>query len=192
MNTTKESFSLLHHQEHGVKNFIENASISLVIDSYDAFFSDFDPRPFEHRALSDDFLTEAKKATIEVKDGTFEIRFLVPKHLKNEQEEAIIRDRLHHYFKKYETKLIKESKQMVYKGVGFTLIGFCFMLLASLLTHAEGNILVFDFLRILFEPSGWFLVWFGLDQIFYNARERKPEIEFYHKMGRADFQFDAY
>ena len=34
----------------------------LDLNSYDGLFSDFDPRPTEQRALSDDFLLEVKRA----------------------------------------------------------------------------------------------------------------------------------
>lgn len=43
------------------KNTKENYSISLWIDSYDDIFSDFDPRHFSLRNISDDFLYEVKK-----------------------------------------------------------------------------------------------------------------------------------
>lgn len=46
----------------GIKEIIDKAEISLVLDTYDDIFSDFDPRPYGERALSSDFLDEAKKA----------------------------------------------------------------------------------------------------------------------------------
>ena len=42
---------------------LKKSEISLSLDNYDDIFSDFDPRPFSQRALSDDFLIEAKKAS---------------------------------------------------------------------------------------------------------------------------------
>ena len=39
--------------------------VSLWLDNYDNIFSDFDPRSYAHRELSDDFLIEAKKVTHE-------------------------------------------------------------------------------------------------------------------------------
>ena len=45
------------------KNNNLDYSISLWIDSYDDIFSDFDPRPFSARNISDDFLYEVKKTS---------------------------------------------------------------------------------------------------------------------------------
>ena len=35
---------------------LREGNISLVLDSYDDLFSDFDPRDYSQKALSDDFL----------------------------------------------------------------------------------------------------------------------------------------
>ena len=41
---------------------LREGNISLILDSYNDMFSDFDPRSFSERALSDDFLSECKRA----------------------------------------------------------------------------------------------------------------------------------
>ena len=48
-------------EQINAKKFREG-NISIVLDSYDDLFSDFDPRPYRIRALSDDFLLECKKS----------------------------------------------------------------------------------------------------------------------------------
>ena len=56
----------------------KEGNISLILDNYDDIFSDFDPRPYTVRALSDDFLNECRKAIIE-KGENIELRFLLSK-----------------------------------------------------------------------------------------------------------------
>ena len=51
--------------KHEIKELLEKTQISLWLDDYADIFSDFDPRPFSQRALSDDFLNEAKKVVRE-------------------------------------------------------------------------------------------------------------------------------
>lgn len=175
-----------------LKNLLEKASISLLLDNYDGIFSDFDPRPYSERAISDDFLLEAKKATREVTSGLVQLRFLVPKSIKNTQHEAIIKERLHHHFKKNEMALAHEVKNLVKKGITLSIGGFFLMFFVSIVSHYFTINLWTDFLRILFEPAGWFSVWYGLDQIFYFSKEKKPELEFYKKMMHADIHFEGY
>ncbi len=43
------------------KELLNKARLSIWLDIYDDIFSDFDSRPFHERALSDDFIHEAKK-----------------------------------------------------------------------------------------------------------------------------------
>mgnify|MGYP001602887187 CR=1 FL=1 len=50
------------------------------MSEYADIFSDFDPRHFSKRALSDDFLIEAQKASTDKNVGNVEIRLLFPKN----------------------------------------------------------------------------------------------------------------
>src|SRR5690349_704077 len=43
------------------KALLIKSELSIWLDTYDDIFSDFDPRPLNERALSDDFLSEARK-----------------------------------------------------------------------------------------------------------------------------------
>ena len=65
------------NEEMHKKKLLQLSEISLIIDTYDDIFSDFDPRPYSQRALSDDFLLEARKASKDKVSGTFELNFLV-------------------------------------------------------------------------------------------------------------------
>lgn len=175
-----------------IKNLLEKAQISLLLESYDALFSDFDPRPYQERALSDDFLVEVKRAIREAEPGVFEMRFLIPKHLKNVHEEEIIKERLHHYFQKQAHSVHMQARGMVQRGMLLTLLGFVLMFGSSYISHQLGSTILLDLIKVVMEPAGWFLVWYGCDQIFYDAKSLKPDLEFNHKMAKAEVHFDSY
>ena len=53
VNLDSEKFE---QREEKVRNLLKKGEISLLLDSYTGIFSDFDPRPYAERTLSDDFL----------------------------------------------------------------------------------------------------------------------------------------
>ncbi len=66
--------------------------ISIAIDTWDDIFSDFDPRPLNIRALSEDFIAELKKRYRETRKGDFLVTIYAPISLKDaESEKAVIR-----------------------------------------------------------------------------------------------------
>ena len=175
------------------RELLTKSSIALWIDNYDDIFSDFDHRPYSQRALSDDFLFEAKKASRDKLTG-IEIKFLMPRRERNVQHEYLIRKRLRAHFRKHRELLEKEIKVVQKKGIFMTLFGVSMILLAAYLYSIIGSQfnLFIHFLIFLFEPAGWFTAWTGLDQIFYTSKEKKPDLEFYDKMTHADIVFLSY
>ena len=66
---------------------LEESKISLILDDYNDLFSDFDPRVYAQRALSQDFLEEAERAAKEKVSGAISLNFLVPEKLRNPAQE---------------------------------------------------------------------------------------------------------
>lgn len=175
------------------KTLLEQSEISLLLDTYDDIFSDFDPRPYSERALSDDFLLEAKKASKDKESGKVELEFLIPKHLKNTNQEYLIKKRLRAHFKKHHTMLIQEKKAILKEGIIFTVAGILLMIVATyILSSNLQKTFATSFIIILLEPGGWFLFWTGLDKIVLESKKFKPDIEFYEKMSRAKMHFLSY
>jgi hypothetical protein len=85
-----------------------------------------------------------------------------------------------------------EAKKIRRNGVFITLAGFILMLIATSINFLDLHNFIFSFAIIVLDPAGWFIVWFGLDEIFYKAREKKPELEFYRKMVIANIFFSSY
>ena len=165
------------------------SEISLWLDTYDDIFSDFDPRPYSERALSDDFLSEAKKASKEKTSGRIELRFIVPGEQRNNDLEVIIRKRLHEHFRKHAVQLEEEAKMLQRRGVITAAFGFLLMMLASYVSWRKSDSFIYSMLMTVLEPSGWFITWFGLDQLFYTSNQKKPDLEFYRKMAKCDIEF---
>lgn len=173
------------------KSLLAKSEISLLLDTYDDIFSDFDPRPYSQRALSDDFLNEARKASRE-KGESFELRFLMFAKLRQSEREALIKKRLHEHFKKQVAVLKKEIKDIITKGIMLAIVGFFLMFCATLILEFLPKSLFSTFLVIVLEPSGWFVIWTGFDHIFYMPRDKKPELVFNEKMAKADVIFESY
>src|SRR3990172_6758605 len=106
-------------------------AISLWLDNYDDVFSDFDPRPFSERAISDDFLSEAKKMFRENSKGRFELRLLIPEAVRNSKEESLVSSRLRAYFKGVEKD--EQKKMAQEKRAGFLSLALGFSLISSAL-----------------------------------------------------------
>lgn len=176
---------------------LRQGNISLVLDSYNDLFSDFDPRPYSEKALSDDFLFECKKAAHERK-GTIELRLLIPAHRRKSHEESVIKKRLKDHFKKHfreEEKIIKGIKK---EGLIWFFIGSIILVLSTFLYEYKSQItssyirFLFDFLFIISQPASWFTFWEGLGKIFIVSKEEFPNYEFYKKMESANIYFLNY
>ncbi len=168
------------------------SEISLWLDTYDDIFSDFDPRPYSQRALSDDFLAEAKKASRERKDEALELNFLIPEKERKASIEEVIKKRLKEHFRKHIQQLRDEVRKKRINGLLFLLMGAVVSLLASFILHNGGEGFIFSLLIVLLEPFGWFSIWHGLDLIFNFGQDEKQNIEFYEKMAKAEIKFNTY
>lgn len=166
-------------------------AVSLWLDNYDDIFSDFDPRPYGQRALSEDFLAEARRAVRNRRDEVPELRLLVPVAARHVENETIIRKRLRDHFRKHADRLRRERQRTIWVSLGVAAAGFALMTTSTLLRR-QSETVGRTVLQVFLEPAGWFAVWFGLDQLFYGTREIAQERAFYRKMARAEVVFTAY
>jgi len=174
------------------QKLLRMSEVSLILDTYDDIFSDFDPRPYSTRALSDDFLLEVKKATKDKPSGTVELKFMMPHHSRNLVSENLIKRRLKEHFKRHYILAIDDVKKIRNKGISMTLAGVVMLMLSAYLRSLSYINLFTHFFIFLFEPAGWFTAWTGLDQIFYGVREMEPDLKFYEKMSQAEINFLPY
>ena len=174
-----------------MKNLLQISEISLLLDSYDDIFSDFDPRSYAQRSLSVDFLREAERASKDKDD--FDLNLLIPKKLRSAPKERMIRKRLKTHFKKHAQKIEQKYKKMLTHGALFTFTGIACMLGAVYILHTlQPTTLFQNFMLVLLEPGGWFLFWEGLNITLFESKKIKPELDFYNKMHRCIINFLDY
>jgi hypothetical protein len=75
--------------------YLSDIPVLTLQDSYTDIFSDFDPRPFDIRTLSDDFITECQKRipVIRENDPAPELRLLIPQLKREKRLEPTILSR---------------------------------------------------------------------------------------------------
>lgn len=162
------------------------------LDGYDDIFSDFDPRPYEERAISDDFLNEAVKMFRENPKGNFELRLLIPNNLLTKKENEVVAKRLKHYFKSVKESENLKIKQLMKNGFLFTLTGFLFLFAAVFVSRINKDSLLTESMLVVLEPAGWFSFWTGLDKLFFDVPRKRESLNFYVKMAEGDIKFEAY
>ncbi len=188
----KEGKGVVKLSNKGYPNAHDNPDIPLWLDEYNDIFSDFDPRHYSERALSEDFLTELKRASGD-KIEKFELLLLVPASKRIHYDEIIIRKRLMEHFNKHYNQLHKETYGIINKGLTITLIGILLMLTTTYLMFTYGErTLLMSFAIVLLEPAGWFLFWEGLNQVIFESKKISPDTKFYEKMSKCKISFMSY
>ena len=168
------------------------AEVSILLDSYDDIFSDFDPSAYSERTLSDDFIIQAKKFSRNKIGNKISLRLLLSANKRNEQEEKVIIKRLHSYFKGVHEQLETEVRKTNTRGWILTLIGIAVMIAASYISFMKPEKYPVHLLLVLFEPAGWFLLWAGLDHLANSSKETKKDIDFYAKIIKSEINFLTY
>ena len=172
------------------ENIEESSEIRFAITGYGDIFSDFDPRPISERGLSEDFLSEAKRASAVKETERVNFIFLVPKNERDLKKEAKIKKRLENHLRKHFNLLKKEKNQRIKRGVFFAIFGVVLMFLATFLFFKFKNeSLLASFFTILLEPASWFLFWEGLDHAIFGSKRINPSLIFNQKMSNATIKF---
>lgn len=174
------------------QKLLKQSEISLLLDTYDDIFSDFDPRHYSDRALSDDFLMEARRASRDKPSGRLLLKFMIPKKKRNFLHEYVIKKRLRDHFRKHHQELLQEIKDIKKKGLNIIAWGTSLMLVAGFISSIQNLTFFHHVLLIILEPAGWFLWWTGLDQFYYTVKQKKPELDFYEKLDQVEIVFTSY
>lgn len=174
------------------QSLLELAEVSILLDSYDDIFSDFDPSAYSERTLSDDFIFQVKKISGDKSRSKLSLKLLLPANIRNETDEKAIIKRLHSYFKNVHQALESEVKKTKAKGLTLTGIGIIIMVAASYISFMKPEKYHVHFLLVLFEPAGWFLLWNGLDLLVFSSKETKKDLDFYLRMTKSEIKFYTY
>lgn len=168
------------------------AEISVWLDGYDDLFSDFDPRPYEERVVSDDFLREAKAFGKEKRGGAFELVLLVPHKLQDTAQEEVIVRRLHEFFSHNHRLAHRAVDANRRSGAAMTALALALLFLAAWLRAAHGESFLMNFLLVVLEPAGWFTIWNGFERLFFVPERLRSDLEFYEKMSTCAISFIPY
>lgn len=181
-----------HSHEQEKKRLLRISEISLILDSYDDLFTQFDPRQYSERALSQDFLGEIKRGSRDKVSGYVELTLLVPSAIKDPNREMVIEKRLKNHFEKHYEQLKKEARGRNMRAAALVLVGALMAVGAAFITE-EGYVgLFWTLIIILLETTGVFFIWTTLDDLVNSRGDRKPELEFYKKMSTCQISFLPY
>lgn len=179
-------------RKYSISSATKPSEVSMWLDSYSDIFSDFDSRPFQERMLSDDFISEAKKACKEKNSTISAFTLLLPAGIRNEQDEKRIAARLNGYFNHAYRQLHAEASDVKRKGLYFVLAGIALMMVASYVSFLKSEKYFVHILLVLFEPAGWFMLWAGLDHLIYSSQKIKKDLKFYSIMINTHIEFMSY
>lgn len=189
---TKEPEAKKDEMQEEKQKLLELSEVSILLDTYDDIFSDFDPRPYSQRSLSDDFLREAGKASKDKNPDKLELRLLLPNLQRDQKNEVIIKKRLHDHFTKHAHLLQMEISDIRKKSIVLAFFGISMMFAATYIGAMEPGSFATHFLFVVLEPAGWFTTWFALDRVFYATEKKKPDFNFYKKMSKCEITFSSY
>ena len=164
--------------------------ISIAIDTWDDIFSDFDPRPLNARAFSEDFMVELKKRYRETRRGSFLVTIYAPASLKDEAQEKTVIQRLKRHFQHRSTQRQKELNRIRRRGITFAILGICSLSILTLFTYFQlFNELAIEIIAIILMPLGWFGIWEGFSKIIDTSPKFIQEEMLFSKLSKATYQF---
>lgn len=172
---------------------LQQGNISLILEGYVDIFSSFDPRPYDQRALSDDFLDECEKILHDKKFPIVEIRLLVPDAKRSLADEEVIEKRLHLHFLEQARQVRSERKKEMIYGILFIVGG---LLLGIIITLIMQKWLLPSFgmtlLTLMGEPASWFCIWTGSDMLLRLFRTTHLQYIMMQKLHHAKIHFYGY
>jgi len=167
-----------------------NHEIRIWIDTYEDIFSDFDPRHYSERNISDDFLEELKKVAREHNYKVNILRLLVPEKIRQPENEMIIMKRLHDYFMDNYNRYRLRRRSYRKKSAAYLAIGMLLILAAGYFSFLKIKYPIMHIPFVILEPGGWFLTWTGFEHIIRSTEKAMPELIFYTKLSRSKIAFE--
>lgn len=183
----RQGLGLAKHERKNLSAYL--GSVDIALDSYDDIFSDFDPSPFERRALSGDFIKELMRRYSETRHGKIEVVFSLPRAARNRDIEALIKTGLREHFEWQLDELwadINEDRRTggLYIGVGAVVIA-----LSTLLTMYAQEQAILKILGEIILVPGWLGEFMGLEKILESKARRKKQCEFLEQFRDALYVF---
>jgi len=164
--------------------------ISIAIDTWDDILSDFDPRPYDVRDLSEDFISEIRKRYRESRTGSFLVTITAPQTLAHPPTEKTIVQRIKKHFRRRALRRQKQIAQIRLRGFIFVGCGILSLSLLTLITYYNLlSKLGVELIGIVLMPLGWFGIWEGFSKIVDTSPAFIDEQELFRKLSTASFRF---
>ena len=116
--------------------------------------------------------------------GAFAITFTLPKALRSEKKESLIRKRIKDYFKRRQKDLDKTTRDRYKRGALRVGIGVALSLALLAVPSFEQALIA-----ALISPLLWYLMWSGFESLFEASRKLRKRKSFLDKFLRADYSF---
>lgn len=175
----KKQQKLLSHSSH----------VGLAIDEYDDLFSDFDPRPYPERELSEDFLTELRRFFYRKSPEYLDIVLLIPAKRRRTHDEQIVKKRLHIYFQKKYRETKKGLKHTTLWNLLRVFLAMSIMIVTGILAVHAGQVLWRNILKVMLEPASWWLFWTSIDNLMAARRKVQDELQYFHRLAECKIVF---
>ena len=167
------------------------AEVSLWLDDFNDIYSDFDSRHFLKRRISDDFLHELQ-LSLKYRDTPINnMVLLIPEQKRNKEIEKDTITSLHNYFSQQFYLNQNRYRKVFRKGMIMLFAGIIIMSVNFILNFKYLQNLVLSLLRVLFEPAGWFLMWVGLDALYYDLHTLKKEKAKFNGLAQMKIHFQS-
>jgi hypothetical protein len=174
------------------RTFQEIRDFSIALDDYDDIFSDFDPRPYNRRELSGDFLKEVEKRDLEAGGEKIDVLLFLPKALRNPKSEELILKRVKEHYAAEIKQVSKKVQSRRNWGIVMTFGGLALLLVEAYVVTTPEYAAVRNLFTALLVPLGWFTMWTGLDRIVLDPQDDRRRLEMLERMRKATFIFKAY
>jgi hypothetical protein len=165
-----------------VSDVLQRADIAL--DHYDDIFSDFDPSPIEKRLLSEDFTYELRRRYAARGKGEFVVNFTLPKAVRSEKTEALIKKRIKEHFKTRVREIERKAREKADNGTHRLLAGVLLTVALFLFPQLE----VVPILTII-SVLIWYSLWSGLENVLEASSILERKKAFAEKFMKAEYNF---
>ena len=176
------------HKKHQ-KLLSHSSHVGLAIEGYDDLFSNFDPRPFPERELSEDFLTELRRFFYHKSPEYLDIVLLIPSKRRSARDEDAVKKRLHIYFQKKYRETHKSLKHASLSNVLRVLLAMTIMILTGYLAVHAGQVLWRNILKVMLEPASWWLFWTSIDNLIAARKRVHNELQYFHRLAECKIVF---
>ena len=182
--------AFLGSKSHGLEiSAMKLYEMGFWLDSYDDLFSDFDPRSYSNKQLSDDFLFELKRRYRESPKGGLETKFYIPRKIRDGKIENSAKKKMRDYFSFELKRIEKRILQRRQTGIIYLAFGVLILTINGIFAWDYRDDRILQFLGFILAPAGWFSAWTSFEHFIIVPREDSEKREFFSRMVKCKFEF---